>query len=441
MPFFWDTIQLSSKHASWFFENHLKFGLLPDEIDSGHPPFVGYYLAYCWDLFGRTLPVSHAAFMPFVFYIAVCCIQFVLNNSKDPLIILPLSVFLLSDPILWAQASIMSPDIILIAGFLLIFTFRINKPVVFLGAIFLAAVSSRGAMLLAACMMIECVRIIRNSGWNWLVLIKSMLPYIPGALVFLLFNIWHYNEKGWIGYHADSPWAPHFETVGITGFLKNILNLGWRMMDFGRVIILAFVCLVALFFGNTWKKSQQDLLIYLGIMSLFLLPSFLIYSGLNAHRYVWPLMLVFNFMAVKTMIDHLDFKRLLRTSLVFVFVNISAHLWVYPDKISQGWDVTLAHVPYHVEFNECLEYVEKMGIERAEIGTAFPATNSAYHIWLGEDKIPLRSKDMDKDKFILYSNVMNDFTDGELEKLKSDYAPVYYNERNRIKVVLYKKSE
>lgn len=441
MPFFWDTIQLCSKHASWFFENHLQFGLLPDEIDSGHPPFVGYYLAICWDLFGRTLIVSHAAFIPFVFLIVLSSIRFIQSNINDPLILLPLSVFLLSDPFIWAQASIMSPDIILIAGFLLIFTFRTNKIAVFLGALFLAAVSSRGAMLLAACMLVECVRIIRNAGWNWPVLIKSLVPYIPGVLVFLLFNIWHFNEKGWIGYHADSPWAPHFERVDLSGFLKNILILGWRMIDFGRGIILAFVIIIALFFGNTWKKSQQEFLIFLGIMSVFLLPSFLIYSGLNAHRYVWPLMLVINFMAVKTMTDHMDYKRLLRTSLVFVLINVSAHLWVYPDKISQGWDVTLAHVPYHGQVKECLDYAQKIGIDRDDIGTAFPATNSEYHIWLGKDNIPLKTKNMDADKYILYSNVMNDFTDEELDKLKSDFKQIYYTERNRIKVTLYKKSE
>ncbi len=441
MPFFWDSIQLSSKHASFFFENQLQFGLLPDNIDSGHPPFVGYYLAMCWELFGRTLSVSHTAFLPFIFCILACCLRYVQIHSKDSLLILPLSVFLLSDPYLWAQSAIMSPDIILMAGFLLILVFRKNTLPVLIGALLLAAVSSRGAMLLAACMTVECMRIIRHSGWNFPAIFKSVLPYFPGALLFLIFNIWHYSEKGWIGYHADSPWAPCFERVDVQGFLKNILILGWRMADFGRIVLLGFVLISGVYFGKKWRISQQELLIFLGIMCIFLLPSFLIYAGLNAHRYVWPIMMIFNFMAVKTLLDFSGYKQILWASIGMIAVNVSAHLWVYPDRISQGWDVTLAHVPYQKLVDNCVKHAEDAGINRESIGTAFPAINSEYHIWLGDDTRTMKSRSPDTDAYILYSNVMNDFSDEELDRLKSDFEAIYYTERNRIKVILYKRTE
>ena len=63
-PFFWDTVQLASKHAHHFYENGLRWTPLPPEIDSGHPPVFGYYLALAWTCFGKTLPASHCAMPP-----------------------------------------------------------------------------------------------------------------------------------------------------------------------------------------------------------------------------------------------------------------------------------------------------------------------------------------------------------------------------------------
>ena len=47
--------------------------------------------------------------------------------------------------------------------------------------------------------------------------------------------MFHYLETGWMGYHENSPWAPAFEKVDFQGAIKNILILGWRLLDFGRV--------------------------------------------------------------------------------------------------------------------------------------------------------------------------------------------------------------
>lgn len=44
-PFFWDTVQLASKHAHFFYETDFHSIILPNEIDSGHIPTLGIYLA------------------------------------------------------------------------------------------------------------------------------------------------------------------------------------------------------------------------------------------------------------------------------------------------------------------------------------------------------------------------------------------------------------
>ncbi len=65
-PFFWDTIQLASRQAQWYYDQHFKYLLLPDVIDSGHPSGFGMYLALCWQWLGQSLLVSHLAILPFV---------------------------------------------------------------------------------------------------------------------------------------------------------------------------------------------------------------------------------------------------------------------------------------------------------------------------------------------------------------------------------------
>ncbi len=65
-PFFWDTIQLASKHAHFFYDRGGEWAVLPPEIDSGHPPALGYYLAFLWAVFGKNLATGHWAMLPFL---------------------------------------------------------------------------------------------------------------------------------------------------------------------------------------------------------------------------------------------------------------------------------------------------------------------------------------------------------------------------------------
>ncbi|NJO86864.1 MAG: hypothetical protein HC821_02075 [Lewinella sp.] len=66
-PFFWDSIQLASRQATHFYDGGGL--LLPNAIDSGHPPGFGLYLAIWWQLPGRQLWVSHLAMVPWVWMV------------------------------------------------------------------------------------------------------------------------------------------------------------------------------------------------------------------------------------------------------------------------------------------------------------------------------------------------------------------------------------
>jgi hypothetical protein len=74
---FWDTVQLAGKHGLFFYENNFLSFVLPNEIDSGHIPFFGFYLAIIWKIFGKSLVVSHFAMLPFMLALAYYFYYFV----------------------------------------------------------------------------------------------------------------------------------------------------------------------------------------------------------------------------------------------------------------------------------------------------------------------------------------------------------------------------
>ena len=65
-PFFWDTIQYASKQGNYFYATNFQSIIVPGNIDSGHIPSLGIYLALVWKVFGKSLIVSHLAMLPFV---------------------------------------------------------------------------------------------------------------------------------------------------------------------------------------------------------------------------------------------------------------------------------------------------------------------------------------------------------------------------------------
>ncbi|MEQ8562303.1 MAG: hypothetical protein RID18_12400, partial [Cytophagales bacterium] len=80
--------------AYHFFENGLDKTLLPDNIDSGHIPAFGFYLAIWWKILGKTLWVSHLAILPFLLGIVWQSNVLIRYFIPKPYAILSLIVFL-----------------------------------------------------------------------------------------------------------------------------------------------------------------------------------------------------------------------------------------------------------------------------------------------------------------------------------------------------------
>lgn len=447
-PFFWDTIQLGSKHAHHYYHTGFAQLLLPDDIDSGHPPFFGMYLAATWMLFGKSLAVSHWAMLPFVLGIVGLLFPVGRHFGGNRGWAFPLLALAL--PPLSGQLVLVSPDVVLAFGFLLgLFGVLYQKDwALALGALLLAAVSTRGMMTVVILFLFELylrfsmLNRAANKPMTYLYsVLKTLPPYLPSGLLALAFLLYHYLEKGWIGYHAGSEWAPSFARVGLGGLLKNGLVLGWRLADYGMVFSWVALGLVIWRKPTTFRHPKVQSALWLAGISLVLLtPTFLLYSGLQQHRYLLPLLLAALLLAFSA-IAQSSWNRIWKDRLFALLFTglLTGHFWVYPDHIAQSWDTTLAHLPYYRLKDQMIAYLDEQGIPLETVGAAFPETGPQYFKDLSGRASGFAPKDLSKQRYILYSNVMNDFSDGELEQLQSGWTVLKQLERGGVELVLFGK--
>ena len=443
--FFWDTIQLGAKHAYWYFDQSFQHFLLPQEIDSGHPPLFGMYLAAIWMLFGKSLAISHWAMLPFLWG----ALWFAYRIGDDlggwrSAWFLPL--LLLADPVFMGQAVLVSPDLVLVSAFLVAFYGMLSKQQAFkiAGLLLLALISMRGMM----CVLMLFVFEVLGETSFWVgdrslprQVLQKIPSYLPAGILASTFLCYHFYQTGWIGYHPDSPWSPSFESVDFKGFLRNTAILGWRIFDYGRF----FECLVIIIaIWMVWRREavlRLELLPWLLLVLLALLilsPSLLMHRYLSAHRYLLPFFISLHLLIFQLLLLLPKSYRQRRWWLLPVLVGLATgNLWIYPQHIAQGWDATLAHLPYYELRAEMLEYIEQEEIPLETIGTVFPEIGPLKFRDLSDQETGMKAIDIKNDRYVVYASVMNDFTDDMLKTLDEEYRPLHTIVNHRIKWILY----
>ncbi len=462
-PFFWDTVQLGSKHATFYYNNHFSDFLLPTDIDSGHLPAFGMYLALCWKLFGRTMAVSHFAMLPFLWGIVWQSYRIgaYLKSEKDAW---KLVALLLACPIVAGQSVLVSPDVPLLFFFLLglrvvwegnflkqnsfVSTEIIKFYLLAFASVGLVATSMRGMMLVVFLFLYD-VLITYYVGvfrMDWKPIFKKTLPYFPSGLVAFAFLSWHYWRTGWMGYHDGSAWASSFEKVTFFEFIKNSVVFGWRLLDYGMMFVWLSIGY------SVWKfKSRNSpadsaiqanpgialirLVLGLGLLLLVLSPTLLLHKGLLLHRYLLP----FYVWAIFLCYHLLDKKQIGGLFFLLLIALVTGNFWKYPNHIAQGWDATLGHLPYYSLRAKMVDYINEKHYDYNAIGSAFPNLSDRYFI----DLDPIEGRKMLEKNFfsqqhIFYSNIYNDFSDSELDSLKQHWVVEKKFSQLGIDVVLYR---
>lgn len=450
--FFWDTVQLASRHAHFFYENNFRSFILPNEIDSGHPPIFGAWLALAWKLFGKTLPVSHFAMLPFLWGIIFFLLKIggrLSDRKHAPWLVL----LCFSSPVLAGQSVLVSPDVCLVCFFLMALwsVWEGKSGCLAIAIIALGLVSTRGMMLGVALYFFSLYASadFKNEARFYF---KKILPFLPGGLLALGFLLYHWQQTGWIGYHENSTWAPSFQRVDFRGFIKNAIVFGWRLLDFGQIFLwlgLAFSSFF-LFKKRNWKLPQFNrnsmawqLAALLLLITVFVVPTQLLYKGLLSHRYLLPVFLSVYFIFFRLIFStlskskSLDRFRMPLFCLAFIGM-LSGNFWIYPKNISQGWDSTLAHLPWYELEEQVEDFARQSGISLSKIGTVFPAIGQGEIIRLNGVGEGFVEKDLAGGCYVLFSNIMNDFSNEEIAEIEQKWTPVFYSKKRGVYAILYK---
>jgi hypothetical protein len=446
--FFWDTIQLASQHGNYYYSNNFSNLLLPIELDSGHIPTFGMYIALIWKVFGRTIEASHLAMLPFaigiVWQLNNLCKQFIVEKYSGIALLL---IFV--DASLMSQITLVSPDVPLMFFFLLTLNavFRNKKELIVIGILGLFLTSMRG-MMLSLCLMI--IDIYTNYGLKNLMsfdkikkLLKRSLLYLPALTLFICFSIYHFYEKGWIGYHKDSPWADCFERVDFKGFIFNVGLLGWRILDFGRVGIWIVLFILLLRFKKTvFNDKKKHILFFAFLIILILLPLNMLWAkNLLAHRYLMPLYITFALLTASIAFSDLTSKHLKNTVIaIWLLIGLSGNFWIYPPKISKGWDSTLAHLPYYDLRLKAIHFLDTEGINFKDVDTFFPNYYSIEEIALNKDHRFFDNYTIgNNSNYIFYSNIFN-VEDDVYDYVMANYKPIKEFKNKGVYVVILQKS-
>jgi len=442
--FFWDTVQLGSKQANFYYSTNYSSLLLPDSIDSGHIPAFGIYISLIWSFFGRNLLTSHLAIMPFALGIILQLYIFIKKIVPEKFWGVML-VLILIDPSLLSQMTLVSPDVPLVFFFLLAINSVIknNKIILTISIIFLFLVSMRGMMVSVCILFFDLfynIYFTKNLKKLLLSLLKRSVIYLPALFIFILFSIFHYLEKGWIGFHSSSPWAESFETVDIKGFFFNIGILGWRIIDFGRIgIWVVFFVIFFKYRKEILNNKKVRLLILFFIITLIILSANILWAkNLIGHRYLIPVYLSFSILCAYLLFLPFINEKLRITLFLFWIVIISTgNFWIYPSKIAQGWDSTLAHLPYYNLRNKAIDYLDYEKIDVLKVASFFPNLSSFDSIDLNGNQKYFVEFD-GTNEYLFYSNIFN-VNDNEYEQIISDYDIIKNFKKNGVFVWICKK--
>ncbi len=428
-------VQFASRHPHFFLANHFQTIYLPNYLDSGHPPLFGIYIAFTWLLFGKSLLVSHVAMLPFLLLIAYQVPQ-LLSRWLNGYALLFSSLLVFLEPTLLAQATLVSPDIVLMSIFITGINLYLNKKYKTLALVLipLGLISLRGMMVLFASFYAIILNdILAQRKFNLHYFFTITLVFLPSVVIAATWLWLHYQHTGWIGFHSDSPWASSFQQVSLAQMLKNAILFIWRLLDFGRIT----VWLLALFLLFKFKLANQSNLKWIIPIAVFILvfaANTLFADGLVGHRYFLPIYFLSLVFVLKNIPLAFAKKSMLAYVLLFISFLIGA-TFVYPSKIAMGWDATPAHLPYYSLRKEAIIFLNNNNIPLQTVACGFPNLDTREILELNGDSSHFNSYSDTTLKYILYSNVFN-YPDSLIDKIANTPA-IYYQEKGFVFVGVY----
>lgn len=399
---------------------------------------MGIYLAAWWKIFGKNLPASHFAMLPFLLGI-VWQLHRLVKYFIEPTYFHLVLLLLLVDPTLLAQSTLVSPDIVLVFFFFWALNCILHKQRVKLAValLFLSLISTRGMIQVGVLLVanVLCAVVLFRERLSTAKIINILPPFLPTIALMILWQLHLYLNVGWIGY---APASRMYQVTDWLGFVRNVVILGWRFVDFGRIVVWVIGIVVLWLTVRRRAITREGVFLALCFLATVALMSpLLFYTNPIGHRYYLPSYLLFALL-VYHQLSRLKPALMRPLGMLTIVVLLTGNLLVYPEKIAQGWDASLAHLPYYQARAEMIEFIRARKLDISQIGTAFPNTWSFKYTDLVEDTTKFREKNLARDQYVLYSNVFNSFTDEEIDELQR-WKVLHKIETITVKMILYQR--
>jgi hypothetical protein len=436
---FWDNVLFASKMGNQLYYNSIFNWTIPDVFDPGHPPFLGFLLAIFWKIFGHKLWVSHLLMLPFVIGFFYQIYNFIGHYIHKKQHLLLGFLIVLADPTLATSFVLVNPEIVILFFFFLSVNGILKQKIFlkFIGLFFLSIISYRSMLLFAGLFLFDILNnlYINKQKLNLFFKLKFLVFYFLASLPASTFIVWRLASKGWLQTHPDSPWAGLWQFASPQIFFKNCVVLAWRYLDFGRVFIFLFLIISIIIYGKkifNSPKNKQLLLLSISAV-IFIIMISLFATNTFGHRYFIVSYICFTLLSVLVVLEFYKSKKII--SLLLFLGLLSGNLWIYPKETSQGWDATLAHIPYHSLRIDAINYLNDHRIKIENVATFFPNYTSLNTIDLSGDTRSF-SKFNGKNKYVFYATVYN-LSDEDLRKLNKNYSILKQFSNLNINITIY----
>ena len=419
ITFFWDNITCLSIPSSFFYENNLQTLIYSGTLDNGDPHIIPYYLAIIWSLFGKSLLVSHLAFLPIVIgavyqIILLCKKTFVSVHEKETFsIFLFGSLLVLADPTVLTQLLLLGIDlwVIFFATYCLNQILANKKAGLSIAFIGLCLTNRRGMIIAATLMIAYVIKIflLEKRPFSIKEFIKVILPTLPGCLVVFVYLSFRFYYHGWVFSDPNSAWAGTGELVNFHEFIRNVATFIWRNLDFGRIGLWVAILFMFIKFGYKRLFNSETHFLWLCYFLLqfsFACVTLTITNPFGARYFVVQFILL-SIITTKLLFDLFNKKQAQLIASLLIVVSVTGNLWLYPEKISQNWDSTLKHLPFYSLRKECFDYMEKHDISYEQTAAGFCLYGDQKYIDLIDQERYISSQITENTKFFLYSNISN----------------------------------
>lgn len=450
-PPFWDSVLLCSDVPRAYLSNWPSL-FLPESyaVYPRYPPGIGYYIAAIWKFTGISLLSLNLSFLPFivgvVYQLYLLCKKFRITEFYLPLVLL-ISI----EPTLASQLYLINTDTLILFFFLLGMNAILGgrKYLMAIALSALVLVSPRGILYVTALFASHVFLFLQNGGRKQVLstVLKLLLPYAFAAMTQGLWLILFQHHYGWSLYGGTGEYSFGVQE-GLKDKLKtipkNIAIIGWRLMDFGRIVSIIITGVLLKKYWRSFTIFQKEALFKLGI---FASGFFLIVSAALClitlpigHRYFLPGILLL-YLVAAIGIQQLSFRYRIATFFLLFLVQIAGNNLVYPRGTAVGWDATLAHLPYHSLRNDFIQEMKKKNITPSSTGSWFPNLGHFDYVDFNGSQERFKSADLGSDKYVLYSNIFNGVSDEELEALfeSGAWEQIYSRKKGKVEMILFKK--